>query len=149
MGIGLVGTGRDSLESGCGMQTPSPIPVAAPLHVSLAPTGEPSYPESFSPNHAFSSHSCSSVAIPGTASTDAVCTSVLPTWKVARGPATTRSQHMEPTLGPSTAPSTFFLLPKVPSPPSSPVEQPNAGNISLPIGKSQEVPFILAPSLLS
>ena len=149
MGIGWVGTGRNSLESGRGVQTPSAIPVAAPLHVSLAPTGEPSYPESFSPNHAFSSRSCSSVAIPGTASTDAVCTSVLPTRKVARGPATTRSQHMEPTLGPSTAPSTFFLLPKVPSPPSSPVEQPNTGNISLPIGKSQEVPFILAPSLLS
>ena len=31
MGIGRVGTGRDSLERGLGMQTPSPIPVAGPL----------------------------------------------------------------------------------------------------------------------
>ena len=136
------------MKEGVACKLPPLSQLLCPLHVSLAPRGEPSYPESFSLNHAFS-RSCSSVAIPGTALTDAVCTSVLPTRKVARGPATTRSQHMEPTLGPSTAPSTFLLLPKVPSPPSSPVEQPNRGNISLPIGKSQEVPFILAPSLLS
>ena len=137
------------MKEGVACKLPPLSQLLGSLHVNLAPTDEPSYPESFSPNHAFSSHSCSSVAIPGTALTDAVCASVLPTRKVARGPATTRSQHMEPTPGPSTAPSTFFLLPKVPSPPSSPVEQPNTGNISLPIGKSQEVPFILTSSLLS
>ncbi|XP_031319942.1 tumor necrosis factor receptor superfamily member 1B isoform X1 [Camelus dromedarius] len=77
---------------------------------------------------------CSSGVIPGTARMDAVCTSVLPTQKVVPGPAPTRSQHAEPTPGPSTAPSTSLPLLMVPSHPSSPVEGQNAGNISLPIG---------------
>ncbi|XP_061238661.1 tumor necrosis factor receptor superfamily member 1B isoform X2 [Bos javanicus] len=109
-------------------------PGTATTNVICAPCGPGTFSDTTSYTDTCKPHrNCSSVAIPGTASTDAVCSSVLPTRKVARGPATTRSQHMEPTLGPSTAPSTFFLLPKVPSPPSSPVEQPNAGNISLPI----------------
>ncbi|KAB0376724.1 hypothetical protein FD755_011168 [Muntiacus reevesi] len=110
-------------------------PGTATTNVICAPCGPGMFSDTTSHTDTCRPHrNCSSVAIPGTASTDAVCTSVLPTRKVARGPATTRSQHMEPTPGPSTASSTFFLLPKVPSPPSSPVEQPNTGNISLPIG---------------
>lgn len=77
---------------------------------------------------------CSSVAIPGTARMDAVCTSESPTLNVAQGPAPTRSQRMEPTPGPSVAPSTAPLPPMTPSPPSPPVEGLNTGNISLPIG---------------
>ncbi|KAI4563083.1 hypothetical protein MJT46_010692 [Ovis ammon polii x Ovis aries] len=110
-------------------------PGTATTNVECASCGPGTFSDTTSYTDTCKPHrNCSSVAIPGTALTDAVCTSVLPTRKVARGPATTRSQHMEPTLGPSTAPSTFLLLPKVPSPPSSPVEQPNRGNISLPIG---------------
>ncbi|XP_019495247.1 PREDICTED: tumor necrosis factor receptor superfamily member 1B [Hipposideros armiger] len=80
---------------------------------------------------------CSSVAIPGNASMDAVCTSVLPTVRVAPNLdlvpqlLSTRSQHVEPTPGPSTASSTSVLLPMVPSPPTEGV---GTGNISLPIG---------------
>uniref|UniRef100_A0A8D1LW50 TNFR-Cys domain-containing protein n=1 Tax=Sus scrofa TaxID=9823 RepID=A0A8D1LW50_PIG len=77
---------------------------------------------------------CSSVAIPGTARMDAVCTSESPTLNVAQGPAPTRSQRMEPTPGPSVAPSTAPLPLMTPSPPSPPVEGLNTGNISLPIG---------------
>ncbi|XP_057553306.1 tumor necrosis factor receptor superfamily member 1B isoform X2 [Hippopotamus amphibius kiboko] len=77
---------------------------------------------------------CSSVATPGTAKMDAVCTSMLPTLRVAPGPAPTTSQHMEPTPGPSAAPGTSVRLPMVPSPPSYPVEGRNTANISLPIG---------------
>ncbi|XP_028339799.1 tumor necrosis factor receptor superfamily member 1B isoform X2 [Physeter macrocephalus] len=77
---------------------------------------------------------CSSVAVRGTSEMDAVCTSVLPTLQVAPGPALTRSQHMEPTPGPSTAPSTSGRLPMVPGPPSYPVEGRNTADISLPIG---------------
>ncbi|XP_058920626.1 tumor necrosis factor receptor superfamily member 1B isoform X1 [Kogia breviceps] len=77
---------------------------------------------------------CGSVAIRGTSEMDAVCTSVLPTLKVAPGPALTRSQHVEPTPGPSTAPRTSGQLPVVLGPPSYPVEGRNTANISLPIG---------------
>uniref|UniRef100_A0A8C9UJR6 TNF receptor superfamily member 1B n=1 Tax=Spermophilus dauricus TaxID=99837 RepID=A0A8C9UJR6_SPEDA len=60
---------------------------------------------------------CDSVAVPGTASTDAVCTSESPRPRVTPGtarthqPVSTRSQSMEPTPGPSTALSTSLLLP--------------------------------------
>uniref|UniRef100_I3MS26 TNF receptor superfamily member 1B n=1 Tax=Ictidomys tridecemlineatus TaxID=43179 RepID=I3MS26_ICTTR len=66
---------------------------------------------------ASSSPSCDSVAVPGTASTDAVCTSESPRLRVTPGtarthqPVSTRSQSMEPTPGPSTALSTSLLLP--------------------------------------
>ncbi|XP_022370511.1 tumor necrosis factor receptor superfamily member 1B isoform X2 [Enhydra lutris kenyoni] len=80
---------------------------------------------------------CSSVAIPGNASMDAVCTSVPPSLGMATPPASTsqpgptRSQRTEPTPGPSSAPSTSVLLPMVPSPPT---EGLSTGDISLPIG---------------
>ncbi|KAL2773364.1 tumor necrosis factor receptor superfamily member 1B precursor [Daubentonia madagascariensis] len=79
---------------------------------------------------------CSLVAIPGNASTDAVCLSASPTLRVALGPAcipqpaSTSSQHVEPTPGPSTAPSTSFLLPPGPSPPAEGV---STGTVSLPV----------------
>lgn len=80
---------------------------------------------------------CSSVATPGSASMDAVCTSghpplrVVPSLALVPQPQSTRSQQREPTPGPSTAPSTSVLLPMVPSPPT---EELSTGNISLPIG---------------
>ncbi|XP_047582500.1 tumor necrosis factor receptor superfamily member 1B isoform X4 [Lutra lutra] len=80
---------------------------------------------------------CISVAIPGNASMDAVCTSVPPSPGTATPPASTsqpgpmRSQRTEPTPGPSMAPSTSVLLPMVPSPPT---EGLSTGDISLPIG---------------
>ncbi|XP_059769485.1 tumor necrosis factor receptor superfamily member 1B [Balaenoptera ricei] len=77
---------------------------------------------------------CSSVAVRGTSEMDAVCTSVLPTLKGTPGPALTRSQHVEPTPGPSMAPSTSVRLTMVPGPPSYPVEGRNTANISFPIG---------------
>ncbi|XP_069333446.1 tumor necrosis factor receptor superfamily member 1B isoform X2 [Eulemur rufifrons] len=79
---------------------------------------------------------CSLVAIPGNASMDAVCASASPTLGVPLGPArvprpaSTTSQHVEPTPGPSTAPSTSFLLPVGPSPPAEGV---SSGSISLPV----------------
>lgn len=136
------------LKEGVACKLPPLSQLLRPLHVSLAPRVNPATPESFSLNHAFS-RSCSSVAIPGTALTDAVCTSVpSSTRKVARAQ-------------PPQDPSTWSRTPgaqhaHLPPPPKSPksskfpsVEQPTRRNISLPIGKSQEVPFILAPSLLS
>lgn len=81
--------------------------------------------------------SCSSVAIPGNASMDAVCASVLPTPRVAPGlplltqPVSTRSQRVESTSGPGTTPSTAVLSPTVPS---SPIKGLTTGDISLPIG---------------
>ncbi|XP_014705244.3 tumor necrosis factor receptor superfamily member 1B isoform X1 [Equus asinus] len=80
---------------------------------------------------------CSSVAVPGNASMDAICKSVLPTPRVASEPASvpqpgsTRSHHAELTRGPSTAPGTSPLPPMVPSPPA---EGLITGNFSLPIG---------------
>uniref|UniRef100_A0A2K6FI39 TNF receptor superfamily member 1B n=1 Tax=Propithecus coquereli TaxID=379532 RepID=A0A2K6FI39_PROCO len=88
------------------------------------------------PDQASCSPSCSLVAIPGNASMDAVCSSASPTLGVAPGPAripqpaSTRPQQVEPTVGPSTAPSTSFLLPAGPSPPAEGV---SSGNISLPV----------------
>uniref|UniRef100_A0A8C5UYM7 TNF receptor superfamily member 1B n=1 Tax=Microcebus murinus TaxID=30608 RepID=A0A8C5UYM7_MICMU len=79
---------------------------------------------------------CSSVAIPGNASTDAVCSPASPTLGAAPGPArvprpaSTTPQHREPTPGPSTAPSTSFLLPVGPS---APAEGVSSGDISLPV----------------
>uniref|UniRef100_G1RFE5 Tumor necrosis factor receptor superfamily member 1B n=1 Tax=Nomascus leucogenys TaxID=61853 RepID=G1RFE5_NOMLE len=79
---------------------------------------------------------CNVVAIPGNASMDAVCTSTSPTRSMAPGavhlpqPVSTRSQHMQPTPGPSTAPSTSFLLPMG------------------PIGKSQEARLIVGVTAL-
>ncbi|KAM4806365.1 tumor necrosis factor receptor superfamily member 1B [Urocitellus parryii] len=75
--------------------------------------------------------SCDSVAVPGTASTDAVCTSESPRLRVTPGtarthqPVSTRSQSMEPTPGPSTALSTSLLLP---------VQKESGSSISLPVG---------------
>lgn len=80
---------------------------------------------------------CSSVATPGSASMDAVCTPghpplrVVPSLALVPQPQSTRSQQREPTPGPSTAPSTSVLLPMVPSPPT---EELSTGSISLPIG---------------
>ncbi|XP_058408913.1 tumor necrosis factor receptor superfamily member 1B isoform X1 [Diceros bicornis minor] len=74
---------------------------------------------------------CSSVAIPGNASMDAVCTSGASESASVPQPGSTRSQHTEPTPGPSTAPSTSLLPPVVPSPPA---EGLITGNISIPIG---------------
>lgn len=77
------------------------------------------------------------MAIPGNASMDAVCASVLPTPKVAPGlplltqPVSTRSQRVESTSGPGTTPSTAVLSPTVPS---SPIKGLTTGDISLPIG---------------
>uniref|UniRef100_A0A8C9UKC0 TNF receptor superfamily member 1B n=1 Tax=Spermophilus dauricus TaxID=99837 RepID=A0A8C9UKC0_SPEDA len=74
---------------------------------------------------------CDSVAVPGTASTDAVCTSESPRPRVTPGtarthqPVSTRSQSMEPTPGPSTALSTSLLLP---------VQKESGSSVSLPVG---------------
>ncbi|XP_010370034.1 tumor necrosis factor receptor superfamily member 1B isoform X1 [Rhinopithecus roxellana] len=79
---------------------------------------------------------CNVVAIPGNASMDAVCTSTSPTRSMAPGavhlpqPVSTRSQHTQPTPGPSTAPGTSFLLPMGPSPPA----EGSTGDIVLPVG---------------
>ncbi|XP_045863714.1 tumor necrosis factor receptor superfamily member 1B isoform X1 [Meles meles] len=77
---------------------------------------------------------CSSVAIPGNASMDAVCTSVPPSPRMAAGPAFTSQpgpMRPEPTPGPSAAPSISVPLPMVPSPPT---EGLSTGDIALPIG---------------
>ncbi|XP_066126506.1 tumor necrosis factor receptor superfamily member 1B isoform X1 [Saccopteryx bilineata] len=80
---------------------------------------------------------CHSVAFPGNASVDAICTSVFPnpraTLSLALRPQSgpTESQQVEPTPGPSTAPSTSVLLLMVPS---APAEGLVTGNISLPVG---------------
>ncbi|XP_059547208.1 tumor necrosis factor receptor superfamily member 1B [Myotis daubentonii] len=80
---------------------------------------------------------CESTAIPGNASMDAVCTSVLPPLRVTTSlalkpqAASTKSQPMEPTPGPSIAASMSVLLPVVPS---APAEGLSTGNISLPVG---------------
>ncbi|XP_047407436.1 tumor necrosis factor receptor superfamily member 1B isoform X1 [Sciurus carolinensis] len=74
---------------------------------------------------------CSLVAIPGSASADAVCEPVSSTLGEAPGtvrtpqPVSTRSQPLEPTPGPSMAPSTSLLLP---------VQNTDWSSVSLPIG---------------
>ncbi|KAM6173803.1 tumor necrosis factor receptor superfamily member 1B [Erethizon dorsatum] len=79
---------------------------------------------------------CSSVAIPGNATMDAVCMSVSPTPGVALGPARTprsmspRAQPGEPTLGPSAVPSTALLIPEGLEPPTG----KSKNGLSLPIG---------------
>ncbi|XP_033623512.1 tumor necrosis factor receptor superfamily member 1B isoform X1 [Fukomys damarensis] len=79
---------------------------------------------------------CSSVAVPGNATTDAVCTSVSSTLEAAPGPARTprsvsqSAESVEPTLAPSTAASTVFPLPEGPEPPTG----KSKNGISLPIG---------------
>ncbi|CAK6440610.1 unnamed protein product [Pipistrellus nathusii] len=80
---------------------------------------------------------CESTAIPGNASRDAVCKSVLPSPRVTTSldlkpqAASTKSQPTEPTTGPSSAASMSVLLPVVPS---APAEGISTGNISLPVG---------------
>ncbi|XP_037684427.1 tumor necrosis factor receptor superfamily member 1B isoform X2 [Choloepus didactylus] len=80
---------------------------------------------------------CSLVVTPGNASMDTVCRSVAPVLTEAKGPAptpqpaSTKSQHVESSPGPSMAPSSTPLVPMRPSPP---VEGLSTGNITLPIG---------------
>ncbi|XP_023441544.1 tumor necrosis factor receptor superfamily member 1B isoform X2 [Dasypus novemcinctus] len=80
---------------------------------------------------------CSLVATPGTASTNTICKSVAPNLTTVQElaltprPGSSRSQHVEPSPGLSTAPNSSPLLPMGPSPP---VEGVSTGGISLPIG---------------
>lgn len=131
------------------------IHAAGTLALELFPTREPRYPEPscprLPPDQAASSRSCESTAVPGNASMDAVCTSVLPSLRgtsssaLKSQAASTKSQPAEPTAGPSTAASVSVLLPVVPS---APAEGLSTGNISLPVGKSQEGPCNLPRSYL-
>ncbi|XP_036728438.1 tumor necrosis factor receptor superfamily member 1B isoform X2 [Balaenoptera musculus] len=110
-------------------------PGTATSNVACAPCAPGTFSNTMSSTDTCRPHRiCSSVAVRGTSEMDAVCTSVLPTLKGTPGPALTRSQHVEPTPGPSTAPSTSVRLTMVPGPPSYPVEGRNTANISFPIG---------------
>ncbi|XP_005404013.1 PREDICTED: tumor necrosis factor receptor superfamily member 1B [Chinchilla lanigera] len=79
---------------------------------------------------------CSSVAVPGNVTTDAVCKSMAPTLGAAPGPARTprsvspRAQPGGPTPAPGTVPSTALLLPEGLEPPTG----KSKNGLSLPVG---------------
>ncbi|KAM6216913.1 tumor necrosis factor receptor superfamily member 1B [Rhynchocyon petersi] len=111
-------------------------PGTATSNVVCAPCGPGTFSDTTSSTDMCRPHRiCSSVAVPGNASTDTVCGSLAPALTVGSSPTlqprVTRPQHTVPTSGPDVARRTSPLLPLHPSPPA---EGLSSGSISLPIG---------------